>query len=382
MTVTLHVRVIALTLLVCTGVAGLAVAPACGPGFLSGIGGRAVDAATPDAAPCYEPTPDRPPIPDAPTNLNLLLAIEDLRVDTLDRDAGIPAPPGRDLDHVCTCPDPPSCKPPTAASPSICDGPRGRDDGFALLFNQIVGLYPQLDFGQYIRGGGYTALIDVQGWNGEPDDSEVVVAIRMSQGLESDIDGGTTRAKFDGTDVWTVDPTSLANGAEYVGMSCESNLQVPCLPLYRDAHAYVRDGQLIARIEFPFTVSSPQGQLTFDLKDVTMVATLGKSSSGAYRLAGQIVGRVPTAPFLSNVGVLRDPQGGHSLCGGGLYPQLKAQVCGAADVMTSPSADGAGAPCDAMSAAIGFVASPAHAGIVFTGNKTGSECPSFTDRCP
>ena len=67
---------------------------------------------------------------------------------------------------------------------------------------------------------------------------EVSVVMRMSQGPESHIDGGTEVAKFDGTDVSTIDPGSLLNGDQTLGQNC-GTVPTPCLPLFRDTKAYV-----------------------------------------------------------------------------------------------------------------------------------------------
>jgi hypothetical protein len=373
-------------LFVAAGAVAVLPLAACGSGFLRGLTGGQADAGSDaggEASTCFDPIPERPTGAESPTQRDLTFAVEDIRLDTASRDAGLPAPEGRDLDRTCSCPGPPSCRAPSGWDPA-CDGPRGQDDAFGPLFNQIASLIGYPDFAAYIRSGGFTTLIDVQQWNGERDDPVVTVALRTSQGLESHADGGTERAKLDGTDVWTVDPSSLIDGEKRIGLSCEATIPTLCLPAYRDANAYVRDGRLYAHLDFPFALTTPQGRLILDMKQVTLIGTLTKvSAAGAesYRLEGELVGRVPASRFLTNVAVLRDTTTGTANCGSSFYPAVKAEICGAVDILSDPSKDGSDAPCDALSGAIRFVAGPARAGVVFAGDKASTECLDFQDSC-
>jgi hypothetical protein len=359
------------------GAVVLASAAACGSGFLQGIGGGASDAGADaaDVALCYDPVPAPPQIAEPPTSISLLFAVQDIRVDTQPRDAGLPPPTGRDLDRTCTCSGgPPSCVGPNPKAPT-CDGPRGADNAVGQLFNQALVFLPSLDLGNFIRAGGSSILIDVQQWSGEADDPAVTVIMRMSQGLQSHVDGGTEAAKFDGTDVWTVDPGSLIGGDDNLGRNCGA-VPTPCLPLFRDPKAYVVGGKLYARVDVPVAVSTPSGRLIFDMTDVTLIASLSKD-----RLDGQMVGRMPADRFLPDFAAIRDPQTGKSLCGNPEYAGLKAEICSSLDIASDPAKDNTGAPCDALSGALGFVAGPALVGQVYKSTSISSDCANFTDSC-
>jgi hypothetical protein len=359
-----------------------ALVAACGSGFLHGIGGGAPDAQpdAADAALCYELVPERPQKGESATDIDLLFALEDIRLDTTSKDGGLPPAAGLDLDRTCTCPAAPSCIG-SDTGPPACDGDGGRDNAFSSVFNEIETFLASADFGAYIRAGGFTALIDVQQWNGEDDDPLVVVAIRMSQGLESNVvDGGANAAKFDGTDVWTVDPGSIFDGKNKLGADCASAAPTPCVPVYVDPRAYVANGKLIAHLDVPIGLSTPSGRLIFDMTNVTLIAAIAKVG-GSYRLEGEVVGRSPVERLLPNIAALRDPSSHKSLCGGAAYALLKARICGAVDIMSDPRRDGTNAACDAVSGAIRFVASPARAGRVFETDDARSDCPGFEDSC-
>ena len=51
-------------------------------------------------------------------------------------------------------------------------------------------------------------LLEIPDYNGTENDPVVTVKYYMSNGLNPDADGGIPTPKFDGTDRWTIDPSS------------------------------------------------------------------------------------------------------------------------------------------------------------------------------
>jgi hypothetical protein len=353
---------------------------ACGSGFFHGVGSGARDAGSAAPALCYDTIPDRPSLQESPTDVRQTFAVEDLRIDTIARDAGLAPPEGHDLDRTCTCSSDAggSC---TGPASKTCDGPRGQDNALGEIFNQLPSLFPSLELGDLIRRGAFTALIDVEQWNGEDEDPEVTVAMRMSQGLESHIDGGEVRAQFDGTDVWTVDPGTILSGTSEIGVDCAAPGPTPCVPLHHDIKAYVTGGMLYAHVDVPFAVSTASGRLVLDMRGGALIGKLSKAGA-AYRLDAELVGRIPASSFLPSLAAIRHPETGKSLCDDISYGILKSSLCASLDIASDPDKDGQGAPCDALSASIRFTAGPARIGHVFQSDQASSDCSAFTDHCP
>lgn len=356
-------------------------AVACGPGFLHGIGGGPADAGSEaDAALCYDPVPSRPSAgAGAADEVSVLFALESLRLDrTGDDPSGLPPALGIDLDQSCTC----SC---VGRSDLPCDGDRGRDNALGGLFDSIEAFLPSRDFAAYLASGGFNLLIDVKQWNRERDDPSVLVGLLLSQGLEAKVigDGGAATAKLDGTDVWTVDPSSIVGGEQLAadgGVTCAST---PCISVAPDTAAYVADGKLIARIRQPIALSTPNGRLVLEMEDMTLIADLGFDARGAPRLTGEIAGRIPAERFLPTIAALHDSRNGTSLCNQpDVYPFVKGQICRELDIRSKPEDDRSALPCDALSGAIRFAASPARLGRVFASDDALNDCPpGFADRC-
>jgi hypothetical protein len=199
------------------------------PGLL--LPGDAGVGAAPDAACAHAYYPDRP-AQDDPSMLTVevVLAVQSIDLG-VSPDAGIALPAyGFDLDHVCTCPGPPSCVQAQGA-PETCDDDAGRQQT-----------------NQGLQAGQYGLIFDIQNYNGTANDKQVSASVYASNGISGIEDGGMPQPNHDGTDIWTVDPTYVVGGSMLGGSSCN---QGGCKPIFSDETAYVNDSVLVARIEFP-----------------------------------------------------------------------------------------------------------------------------------
>jgi hypothetical protein len=248
----------------------------------------------------------------------------------------------------------------------------------ATLSLLVPGLEPTF-IRDRIRDGSYGIIVSVQSWNGQPNDPNVLVSLRMAVGTENDPDGGDVRPKFDGNDVWTIDPGSIVAGETLVGMDCKD---VGCVGLATDINAYVSNGVLVASFEsLPLALTVGSGRLDIPFVGAVIVAQLTQGPGG-YRLAGEIAGRWPADRLLAAAGAIRDPVTKTSLCNNAQsYNLFKRSVCTSVDLAVMPSRDRTGAPCEAMSEAIRFTASQAKVGKVRLVVQEPSDCPGFTDTC-
>lgn len=383
---------------------------ACGPGFMDGLtsGHReaGVEEASVEAGRACEwaVPPDPPNIPDSPgKDVDLFFAVEAMRLDTNPRDSGLPPPTGLNQDSTCTCPEVESCVRFDAgrSRQTLCDLDGGRDNGLGAFFNQLGVSIPEFreEFAtERIRIGQFTILIDVLGYNGERDDSSVTVRMRMSQGMDEAEQGGRSTPRFDGSDIWGVDPDSIIEGQGLIGQDCRYEAKPDrraCAPLIVDNQAFVRDGKLVARPRqigaetTTIRLRTQVGQVVFEFLDTTIVADITPADQpGKYVLTGEIAGRWPVASMLQTVGNMENPLlPKESLCESAdaaisIYGQAKKAVCEALDVAATASLDRTSASCAAVSSAIGFRASLATPGHVISKPKAdAAPCLDFKDTC-
>jgi hypothetical protein len=296
------------------------------------------------------------------------------------------APVGVDLDGVCTCPGPPSCVTPVAQNGCDLDG--GIDDNAGKLFASFAAVSPAhfsddgLNVG--VRSGDYTSIYRLKDYNGGKNDMQVTVMAYRSNGLDGHQDGGSDTPKYDGTDVWTIDPDSLLGGDTVDGgATCEGNSD--CVPAAYDTNAYVSDGVLVAHIDAPIIAGGVTDQIRVELTQTVIISPI--VFDGTYRVdEGRLAGRWNLSKMLTSLQGVADPFGdpGAGLCGdSGTYLNVKTNACHAADLMTDPTMDGKGAPCDALSIASSFSAVPAHLGPIWSGLPKQAFCggASYHDDC-
>jgi hypothetical protein len=309
---------------------------------------------------------------------------------------------GFDLDNVRTCPGPPSCQQ-TAGTKRVCDDDAGRDHIALQLFRDL-GMSAAMGSNTAnaaMQSGEFGILLDVSGYNGQANDRQVTVALYVSNGVGTLLDGGTgMTAKHDGNDKWTVDPAYLLNGSGLLGLDCENNTS--CRPEYFDDNAYVNNGVLVASppqvVPLTFGYRANIGGALMKLNNIVISGTLeavelpNGGGVGWSLQNGTIAGRWQTSQLLSNMATIPDPLvAGAFICGdsgSGLYPLFKPVICSLQDIASSQSNDNKGLNCDALSMGFGFEAEAARLGIVYGVAPPASGCQSgdsgvlFFDTCP
>ena len=312
--------------------AALGITVACGPGDLSHLTAGRPDAGVEagiDSSVCvHASVPVRPTTPDGPNTASLVFAFDAVRFDTDEQGGGLPKPLGLDLDTTCTCDDPKlepeSCVPPDAGLKRPCDGPDGRDNAAGPLLSAASvagkGAGPAA-FQKKIESGTFNVLMTLDGWNGLPDDPSVLVGMQLSNGIEgTQSDAGAPRPRFDGTDVWTVSPTSVLGGVGLAGTDCRVK-PATCIPVRVDTSAYVKDGTIVAHLDLLIPLESSIGAFQIEYLGATTRAKIVKDGD-RYRATGEISGRWPIQRLLPSLARLPNPLGsGRPLCATGLGPR-------------------------------------------------------------
>ena len=297
-------------------------------------------------------------------------------------DAGIPPAFGFDLDGVCTCPLPDfpgSCRV-LASSKTRCDFAGGRDNTVAVLlesFTRLSSAFTQTGINESLRDGYYGLLMRIRNYNGAANDPRIEVAAFDSSGNEGVEDGGVpNRPRLDGTDRWTINPASL------VGRTAP-----PYVPVSVDTNAYVSNHRLVATVDFPLSFGTVQGQgsVAVQLKGSVVVGTLVPDGASFRIEDGFLTGRWQVSRLLTALEVLADPvDPTRYLCGDSpAYSAIKDMICSGQDIVSDVKQDNTGAPCDSVSVAIGFTATPAVLGKVVNPPPAVKPCgPQWTDDCP
>ncbi len=250
----------------------------------------------------------------------------------------------------------------------------GRDNSTGQLLNGLAGqagdTFNQDSINTNIGNGVYGLVVRITKYNGSPNDTNVSVAIFVSDGTPVP-DGGTDgpTPTWNGTDVWTLDSTSV--------VSTGGNISIP---RFYDPNAYVANGTLVASIDFPLTLGggSGAGLVTINLTGGFVTASI-QPALGSYELNdGQLVGRWATGELLAAISVLS--LGGSNLCPDtemfsfvkGLSMRRRRRDRGRRRPTRS-------SPCSALSLVAGFTAAPAVEGPVVTKTPGVSPCVDAGD---
>jgi hypothetical protein len=352
--------------------------------LVPGDGGSdaASDVAAPDGGNgCHMTWPARPAADDdaSTPDLDLYEALESL--DFGGGDAGAKVI-GFDLDNTCTCPGPDTCTP-FGDSGTQCDLEGGVDNSAGTLIQEFSGASNFFDQG-YINGqisaGVFGAVFRVQKYNGQANDTNVELSIFVSNGTQgAGTDAGPAVPKFDGTDVWTIDPASLLGG------TITDAGPVPLIAY--DLNAYVTNYTLVGNIsDMPLAIGAATGEglVSIELTDAHVVAKLTPFGNGKFAATGTVTGRWESRKLLTAMQVLHDPfDYDASLCGtDSIYVLLKERICGDQDITGNVQDDNTGAPCNALSLAFNFMSTPAKYGAVFAKPDGGGGCGAqWTDQC-
>jgi hypothetical protein len=291
---------------------------------------------------------------------------------------------GYDLDGVWTgCkgggPDgsvgPESCKPAVVGATHPDDN-EGRDDYAVKLLLALAAFDPAqfntTTVSQRLQNGTYSVLLQFLHYNGTPNDTSVSVGLYASNGV-----AGDAGAKWNGNDSWSIDDSFVVNDAG------------PVLPTHFDANAWVANGTLVMKVNFPLSVgASATGSFTITLAAGLITGQVVPAGNGTYSLAnGQITGRWNVGDLLTAVQDVTIS--GATVCPGSTYYQLlKGEACQYADIMTDPTQDLTGMKCDGLSLGIGFTADPALLGPIVATPEHVSPCypeggaPDASDMCP
>ena len=294
-------------------------------------------------APCVPRTPPERPGTASPTELGeQLFALRDVRLEQPSDWRSI----GYDLDGLCSDePDPEvECVPPDEMGGVEVDGDDGIDNaaGHELFPFHLVLLG---DLQGPVRadqelGRGVT-LVRVRGYNGEPDDDRVDVALALAAWGSAALPGGgppdlptdgspPPPPVWDGTDYWWATEGSFLGGN-------------PDEPLVRNDNAYVSDGTLVVQLpeRVPFIFSAAGFSFALRLSDAVLTARFTADGQGLERVI--LAGRWSINDILDTFPTL-------GFCPGSVNEGRMIRLLdSAADVRATPGTGGPAVDCDAIS---------------------------------
>jgi len=270
---------------------------------------------------------------------------------------------GYDLDDVCTTDN--TTETCTGDKPHV-DPPGGIDNNAGDLFNLVktkTDVEARINDGIVL--GKTTLLFRLAGYNGTPNDPNVIVSIYASPGL-LDGAGQSTPPKFVESEAWALDD------AQFSQIS-------PELPT-TTATGYVSGGVVVA-----FLASASIGlssSFSVVMKSSVLTADLDLTGPKPVMTGGIIAGRWAASDLLRVISRQRTSDAGKALCDDPLnYGVAKAVICADLDIMVDRIADRSGLACNATSASIRFVAAPATLGPK-RATTPDEPCPTFPpDSC-
>jgi hypothetical protein len=299
--------------------------------------------------------PSPPMVPDGPSNPPIVVAIHTIDIGDMGNVWGY------DLDRVCTCDDDAG---PTCVSPQLhCDLDGGIDNVAPQLFNLVSiplgsDLFSSSLFSSQANAGQWTLLVQIDNWNGQPDDPSVDVAIFTTPGFGA-------MPMWNGADVWQPSEASA---------TVDGGLLVPT---YVSEGAYVAGGVLVAAMPtVPLNIAGANNRITLQFVGGVITGKIGQFQ-GLWRLTdGVIAARWPTKQIFQAVASFRDNNGKPVICTDStLYDVGKNAICNAADILSDGTAP-ASVACDSVSIGIGFTADQVELGA------TPAPLPKATPGCP
>ena len=398
----------------------------------AGLADAGLDATATEAAPIADPCPHAfpPAVPaesDPMPENTYFFGVSSIDFVTGSEDGGEPA--GFDLDRSCTCDTrdgtanggAPSCTPPADATATCDQGLRGVDNalGSALsTFDSILGAGGapsgagfDAQYGQAAICGERALLLALTGYNGRKDDRVVGGSLLESYGIRRPQDGGALSPsavgcgkadagppfppKGDGTDEWSL-PAGSVYDRQAQRLKTSLRAWVTNYTLVVDA----RDTPTGERIAVGSLVLNTIGSvLTAKLiplgadrlplpLDANGEIADGKVAAAFGIESGVLGGRAPVEAFLESMRLAGIPGAGgpEPLCnylGGSLYGFVRDNVCSSRDTVRTLDDDFKARPCDSLSFAVRFHASPAQISDDTHEFDAGvSPCATSVARCP
>lgn len=324
----------------------------------------------PDVLPCAhaEPPPRPPPNTGDPGDLELTFATRTIEVGDSYGEDGTPRYEdiGYDIDGTCTGQgEGSSCIAPPWATADITDGRSGRDNGWAraVFANYHAGQITSTLNAEYATGR-TGSLLRLRGYNGEANDDEVEADLFEGTLWPSPSQGPAPQ--WDGHDQWQIGSLWLVPSDGVPKFSLDR-------PKYRDDHAYVTNGVLVAK--WPFILTG----IFFGQKNtsygIVVTARIERVGEGWALRGGVLSSRVKIADQLLQAPSLRDPE--NPWCTDDPeYPAYKEFWCAQVDIRAE--GDDPAFPCDAISSSTMFEEESAE----FSGVAelpALSQCPPETD---
>jgi hypothetical protein len=277
---------------------------------------------------------------------------------------------GFDLDDTCTGEGQgPSCVEPPWADASHADGVDGIDNASGQLW-WGKGFGPQTTTGATPVG-----MFRVRAYSGQPDDDQVEVSLYVGVGLAPRADGGSDPL-WDGNDRWDILPDMLESSSDGGSPSLDD-------PRFRDDHAYVSGGVLVAQFQEALWTNG----LRYAPKALTRVHQLILAGSlervgEGWELNDVVVDmRTQFNEALVYAAHLPDPMTGMPVCDSEAdYLAAKRNICPFLDIASVPGPPSA--PCDALSTGVLLQAKQAAFGSVLQPSPPPSPLTCATGKDP
>jgi hypothetical protein len=256
---------------------------------------------------------------------------------------------GLDQDGVCTC-DGTSLQ--KCLGPNVCDGPNGRDNaGIKLIaaLDLLNGSPLEASLRKGIDAGQWSVILRIEDYDETDDDASLTLRWYFSRGFAD----AMAKPAWNGKDVWTVNERSL----EPMAMGKLDAAR------FEDKTAYVSGGVLVATFtEAVLEALGGKTVLPLRLSQAKLVATLRKGADGWRLDDGIVAARLSEKDAFGTIAGFRSDAGTLICSDESSFQTLTQLVCDARDLPSSNA--GPTQPCEAVSLALGFDASPAATPIV------------------
>ena len=311
--------------------------------------------------------PDPPTVSGAGGDIDFVVAVSAINFGDA---TGSPKQIGYDLDFRCTCQgEANGCIRQSWATADACDGPEGRDNSTGAFISKMTTLFGGFgseSWSEAALAGEWSLLLQVSGYNGQPDDDQVRLDWFVPDQYWEDKPDKTFVPSWDGTDTWPIRASCLVDQG---GGSLSLNA-----PKYFDDHAYVSGGIIVGSMtESAFQVSA---DYAIQFNGAFITAKVVEGPMGWALQEGLLAARWKLDNILGQIS--RISLLGMPVCTDHLaYLSLKKQICDYADMYSgvgSPTT-----PCDSISTGMVFQTVPARFGEIFVDALTPGVCDPAVD---